>query len=406
MQSKAAARRDAIQKQSEEARKSRDAAAQPRSKVSKRDVITLKTIFDELDVDKNGKVTLAELQSQLSKKRAEAMRYDGLERSAQQRRDLRSLEQSGIHHFADTLVAICDVSGDRDGTIDFDELLRTLYPNCTEREYAAMHSYVAPPEEPAPPTAVERLSATEREEICAIFRLYDTDGSGRLSSTEWAAAAVRCGLSQDEERRWFDVLSNRDCEPDAGEDGGAGVGGDDGEGTSDRVIRLDAFVTFMADSVAHWRAGPQQVGADGLRYARPAGTHSMQWVPAAPVWVMSPPKPRRRAPRGLPPRLQPSPRRRSDGALPQLASPHGAAEPAAPAPDPRAPHPLERALDAALRRRAARRAQSSAAAAAYSIRPPAQAVILAAAVEARSEERRKENEERRLNQLIADAIAF
>jgi len=383
LQTKAAARRVAIQKQSEEAKKNREAAAQPRAKVSRQDVLALKEIFDGLDLNKDGHITLAELQRQLSKRRAEAMRYDGLERSAQQRKDLRALEQSGMHRFADALITFCDVGGNRDGTIDFDELLRALYPKCSEREYAAMHSYVAPPEEPTPPTAVERLSSSEREEICAVFRLYDTDGSGWLSSAEWAAAAVRCGLSPAEEQRWFDVLSTRDDELGDGE--GVGDGGGDGESAA--VIGVDAFVAFMADSVLHWRARPEYVGVDGLRYVR-LTSH----------WTTPPPKPR--SPRARP---RASLRNRTAGALPHLASSRGALEAsAAPATSSRPAHPLERALDAALKRRAARRACTAATAAAYSVRTPAHAVLVAHEVEAR----RKANAERRLKGLIADVIAF
>merc|ERR1719238_2077772 len=118
--------------------------------------------------------------------------------------------------------------GGHDGAVSFEELLRTLHPLASEDEYAVMLACVAPPEPVAVPVATDLLGDVQRAEIRAIFRMYDTDDSGRLSFSEWAAATTRCGLDEREARQGFDALAT-EC------------GGPKGGGECDRAIGFHAF---------------------------------------------------------------------------------------------------------------------------------------------------------------------
>jgi len=203
-----------------------------KSKYSKSDVLLLKQVYDEYDRDKSGSVSVAEMQL--------------------------ALKSSALAGSTDTMLSELDRNGD--GSVDFHELLKVrarpparwhsastraharrahataratrasaprarphhrfsgttlhaqlLYPFANATDFAAMVEWVAPPLPPAPPPKRE-LSASQLEEIRAIFALYDKDGSGGLTVKELKQAMKDTFLEAEEVEEMYrkaDVDDNK-----------------------------------------------------------------------------------------------------------------------------------------------------------------------------------------------------
>lgn len=111
----------------------------------------LKSIFDEYDADKSGKIGIAEFRRGL---KADSQKHGG----------------TGVIAVADNLFGALDKDGD--GQIDFSELLKNVYPLASDANLKAMHEWACPPE--VEQEVVKPQMPTETlEEYRAIFKLYD-----------------------------------------------------------------------------------------------------------------------------------------------------------------------------------------------------------------------------------------
>lgn len=155
-------------------------------KYSRREVLTLKKIFDEYDVDGSGSIELVELVHALDRHRYLHERRDGNHRTLEQRQAANGLH---AYDFAQSLFSAMDA--DDNGTVDFGELLRLMYPLASEAELELMRNWVGPP--PPEPPEEEELTDEQRREIRAMFNLYDKDHSGTITLAEFRLAMRRCG---------------------------------------------------------------------------------------------------------------------------------------------------------------------------------------------------------------------
>jgi len=160
-------------------------------KYSRKEVVTLKKIFDEYDIDSSGTIDIHELARALEKHRYEHQRHDGHSRTLEQRQ-----AATGLHayDFADSMFTALDA--DDNGTVDFGELLRIMYPLANETELTTMRCWVGPAP-PEPPDENE-LTDEQRCEIRAMFSLYDKDRNGTITLAEFRLAMRRCGCDGDD----------------------------------------------------------------------------------------------------------------------------------------------------------------------------------------------------------------
>ena len=192
-------------------------------KYPRQDVVHLKEIFDAYDLDRSGTIEKGELVQALQKQKAELQRVDGSAKTLEQRQAQRgkTVGQQGrgtvgakgvfLVDFADGLFRALDANADKQ--VQFDELLRLMYPFATGAELETMLSWVSTD---APPMVLEdfALSDEQRREIHAMFQLYDKDGNGTISRDEFRQAMRRCGLDEAETDEIF---------ADADTDGSAGI---------------------------------------------------------------------------------------------------------------------------------------------------------------------------------------
>ena len=178
------------------------------TKYPRRDVVYLKQIFDTYDTDRSGSIEKAELVRALEKEKKDAQRNDGSKKSLEQRQAGRGMVRGNGHHkegvflvdFTESMFRAIDEN--KDGHVEFDELLRLLYPYATESELLTMLSWVST-EEVKVPLAEFELSDEQRKEIRSMFHLYDKDRSGTISPAEFRQAMRRCGLNAAETEAIF-----------------------------------------------------------------------------------------------------------------------------------------------------------------------------------------------------------
>ena len=190
-------------------------------KATKDDVTTLKEIFTSYDEDKDGYVTLAEMQAEFRRRHAEGAAEEASTLKSRRRR----AEDRQIA-FSDSLAIslFTAVDDNGDGKITFRETLQFLYPKSSPGQVDAMVRFAfpdTPKEEPK-----KMLTPTQEAEIRSIFRIYDKDGSGGLDRRELLSALQRTGLTSSEIE-----LMHQECDLD-------------GNG----VIELDEFRTLMLSS--------------------------------------------------------------------------------------------------------------------------------------------------------------
>mmetsp|Transcript_4035 Transcript_4035/g.14107 ORF Transcript_4035/g.14107 Transcript_4035/m.14107 type:complete len:179 (+) Transcript_4035:128-664(+) len=145
------------------------------SKYSKKEVMELKRVFEGHDRDGSGEVSLGEI--------IESMRGSNLSGEAEDM--FRALDK------------------DRNGKVDFAEYLKLYYPLASEAERKQMVFWAFPKVE-RPPTPEKTLSDEQKEEIKAIFVLYDANGDGVLSRPELVEALTATGYDEDEIEDMFD----------------------------------------------------------------------------------------------------------------------------------------------------------------------------------------------------------
>jgi Ca2+-binding EF-hand superfamily protein len=167
-------------------------------KYSKREVLTLKRMFVEHDVDGNGTITPKEM--------AKAMQ---------------NAKNVSYHDAFKTL----DLNGD--GVLTFEEYIIRLYPLATKRERAQMNQW-AFPDKPSSITAVgpKPLNTKQLNELKELFIVYDKNKNGEIEPDEFRKLVRDCGLSADDADEMFQI--------------------DDKDHNG--VVSFDEFVLLMKDS--------------------------------------------------------------------------------------------------------------------------------------------------------------
>lgn len=165
------------------------------SKYPRRDVIYLKEIFDRYDVDRSGSIERSELDLALSKDKA---RFKNV--AAKKGLEERQAEQGYFTvDFVDSIFRALDAN--TDGSVEFGELLRLLYPHATRQEMQTMLSWVG--EKPRLPFDQFELSRAQLRDLHSTFRKYDRNGDGTLSAAEFQLAMQRVGLDAAESEELF-----------------------------------------------------------------------------------------------------------------------------------------------------------------------------------------------------------
>eukprot|EP01116_Phalansterium_solitarium_P002973 TRINITY_DN1334_c1_g1_i1.p1 TRINITY_DN1334_c1_g1~~TRINITY_DN1334_c1_g1_i1.p1 ORF type:complete len:404 (-),score=116.28 TRINITY_DN1334_c1_g1_i1:203-1414(-) len=145
------------------------------------DVLLFKAIFDEMDDDGDGSVTLGEFRVAMEK-RGSVLR----EMLPHEAAPVRQLQYDGLFRHIDT---------NADGLLTFPELLNLVYPYANPRDMQQMLSLAEPADQkPRQAANANDLSDEQIDEIRSLFALYDADGDGELTLEEFRAATM--GMSQ------------------------------------------------------------------------------------------------------------------------------------------------------------------------------------------------------------------
>ena len=191
----------AEQKKKEELREKREAAIAERearrgggkkTKYSKGEVMRLKQVFDEYDKDGSGKISMQEFRESLRTKHQQAGPQVGKKSSLHERQAVKGISiadlSEGVFH---------EMDRDGSGDVTFEELVHLMYPLASADEKKLMMGWVAPAAEPEAEVEAS-LSEGAVKEIRAIFKMYDTDKSGKLSAKEVHKALERTALTKEE----------------------------------------------------------------------------------------------------------------------------------------------------------------------------------------------------------------
>jgi len=167
------------------------------SKYSKKDVLELKSVFDEYDKDGDGKIELSEFTKALKDKKAANAPRPGQKSTLAERR---SAEGISIADLSEQTFHEMDTDGN--GEVTFDELCKLFFKYASKEELKVMMTYVAKAPEPEPepePT----LGEDAIQQIKKIFKLYDKDKSGFIEKGELLNALKSSGLEREEITQMF-----------------------------------------------------------------------------------------------------------------------------------------------------------------------------------------------------------
>lgn len=155
------------------------------SHISKKDFHWLRSKFDALDRDSNARVTFDEFRASL-------------------------IEEEKFMYLLDAADGMFrSVDRNRDGTLTFGELLHAYFPACSEADVqAALKKYRKPAEETraADASVIEEercLTAEEREELRALFDLWDRNKDGVISLEELRHSCRNVGVDESVIDGWF-----------------------------------------------------------------------------------------------------------------------------------------------------------------------------------------------------------
>jgi len=178
------------------------------TKYPRREIIELKKVFDEYDADRSGALSKEELKRALSRQKREAQRYDGRKKTLEERQSaagvVKGKVRAGIYisDFHESLFRALDT--DKNGKVDFEELVRLMHPLASDAELATMLGWVAPgaPVQEEPP----KLTSHQLAEIQSMFRLYDKDRNGSVSRDEFHRAMRRDKVDDDLDTQTIDEI--------------------------------------------------------------------------------------------------------------------------------------------------------------------------------------------------------
>jgi len=148
------------------------------STVHEKEVKDLKAIFDGYDTSGDGKVSLGEFTAGLKKQRELNAPKPGQKSTLEQRQATKGIS---IVDLGDQVFNEMDTDGD--GEVTFRELCKLMFRHVREAELEAMMDLVKPPEAPPPPPKAE-LTQDAKEQIKALFKMYDKNKDGKLSVAE------------------------------------------------------------------------------------------------------------------------------------------------------------------------------------------------------------------------------
>lgn len=160
------------------------------SKYAKKDIVLLKKIFDDYDVDEKGTIDPDEFHKALERQKPKlsVTKSHNLE-------ERRAATSIGIFDVNSSVFSSIDQNNDNN--ISFKELLTVIYKFASEEEISLMLEWVAPEPEPEPEPE-PGLSADQIKEITEIFKIYDKDKSGEINTKELYEALKSTGLEKDD----------------------------------------------------------------------------------------------------------------------------------------------------------------------------------------------------------------
>lgn len=107
-------------------------------------------------------------------------------------------------NFTDSLFRTLDLNGD--SKVEFDEVLKVMYPLASEQERGTMLAWVTPPPASGGTTEEDqaRVAASETEaDLRLMFNAYDKDGDGKISAKEFKAGLQSGGWTDEELHEMF-----------------------------------------------------------------------------------------------------------------------------------------------------------------------------------------------------------
>lgn len=160
------------------------------SKYAKKDIVLLKKIFDDYDVDEKGTIDPEEFHKALERQKPKlsVTKSHNLE-------ERKAASSIGIFDVNSSVFSSIDQNNDNN--ISFKELLTVIYKFASEEEINLMLEWVAPEPEPEPEPE-PGLSADQIKEITEIFKIYDKDKSGEINKKELSEALRSTGLEKDD----------------------------------------------------------------------------------------------------------------------------------------------------------------------------------------------------------------
>jgi hypothetical protein len=162
--------------------------------VNDQEVLQLFQAFLEFDTEKKGYFREADIDGRSSK-----VAKDAEDTVAASGRVVRPKLQTPVR--GREVVRSMDVN--QDGVVDWTDMLRTFFPNATERELKQMYLWAYPPKEPE--VEVEfQISSAQLDEIKMIFNLNDKNKDGRIDVREFKEYCKESGYDMDEVAVLFD----------------------------------------------------------------------------------------------------------------------------------------------------------------------------------------------------------